>query len=540
MKKYMKFLSAVLLAALLAVTLTACEESSAPSVSETSGTAFENHTIMPKVAEAEEETETEPTAADFDGGFYDDEDYEVRENDEYEYYVYTDHIVLTAYLGEDTIVEIPAEIDGLKVTEIGEWAFNINKDITEVVLPDTVEVIGEYAFAFCDELKSITIPDSVSEIRDDAFSYCKKLEGITIPNSVKEIGESAFSNCENLKSVTLPNDIDKINDWMFAKCSSLTEITIPDSVKEIGEFAFNYCTSLAEITFPENVQIGDYALDETVWIKNQQQPVIISGRLLSWDNAEGDVVIPDGVTRICGGVFLSCKEMTSVTIPDSVKEIGGSAFQNCSLLKSVTIPDGVEIIGPLAFKKCENLTEITIPASVEKIYQEAFVECYKLKNVTLPDSFDNYVLKEAFGDTYWYRKLCDETYVEFRQNEEYGYYVYEDHIVLSKYMEYEEQLDIPSEIDGISVTEIDDGFLSFDGVTSVTIPSSITKIGANAFSFTKLTEVTIPDSVIVLGNGAFFACRDLTDVTLPEHFDDKTIKLAFAYTPWCEENYGEE
>lgn len=534
----MKKITALFTAAFLAVTLSACEEN-ALSVSETSGTAFENHTIMPKVAE-EEETETERPAADLDGEFYDDEDYiETRENDEYEYNVYTDHIVLTSYLGDESVVEIPAEIDGLKVTEIGEWAFNINKDIAEAVLPDTVEVIGEYAFAFCGELKSISIPDSVSEIRENAFSYCEKLESIAIPDSVKEIGESAFNSCENLKSVTLPNGIEKINDWTFAYCSSLTEITIPDSVKEIGEFAFNYCTSLAEITFPENVQIGDYALGETVWIKNQQQPLIINGRLLLWDTAEGDVVIPDGVTRICGAAFFKCTEMTSVTIPDSVKEIGGSSFQNCSSLKSVTIPDNVEIIEMAAFASCESLEEIIIPESVAKIESVSFRECFKLKNVTIPDSFDNDALKELFDDTHWYKKLCCETYVECRQNEEYEYDVYEDHIVLLKYRGNEEKLDIPAEIDGISVTEIGDRAFMYKSITNVTIPNSITNIGTAAFANTDLTEVTVPESVAVLGEYAFSHCKDLTDVTVPERFDDETIKAAFKNTPWCEENYGE-
>lgn len=354
MKRHIKIISAVLLTA----ALSACG-GNVPGVSETTSTAFENHTIMPKVAEEEEETETELPATDFDGVLYEDEDYETRENDEYRYDVYKDRIVLTKYLGESAVVEIPAEIDGLKVTEIGVWAF-----------------------ALCDELKS----------------------------------------------VTLPNGIEKIGWWAFGTCTSLTKIEIPDSVAEIGEKAFDYCI---------------------------------------------------------------------------------------------------------------NLVEISIPESVTKIESEAFKECYKLKNVTIPDNFDNDVLKEAFGDTYWYRKLCDETYVEFRQNEEYGYYVYENHIILSKYQGDEGQLDIPAEIDGISVTEIDDNIFAFEGITSVTIPNSITKIGTDAFAYNHLTEVTIPKSVTFLGEYAFSNCENLTDVTVPEYFDDETIKAAFKYTPWYEENYGE-
>ena len=426
---------------------------------------------MPKVAEAEEETETERPAIDFDWGFYGDEDYiETRENDEYKYKVYTDHIVLTGYLGEETIVEIPAEIDGLNVTEIGE---------------------------------------------------------------------RAFSYRENLKSVTFPNGIEKIGEWAFSSCKSLTKVEIPESVTEIGEFAFSYCTNLSEISLPENMEIGDYSFSNTKWIENQSQPLIINNKLFLWGTAEGDIVIPDGITRICGGAFFNCKEMTSVAIPESVKEIGGSAFQNCSLLKSITIPDSVESIGAYAFAYCEAFEEIIIPESVTEIEVDAFMECRNLKSVTISQSFDNDELKEAFGDTYWYKKLCDETYVEFRKNDDYEYDFYEKHIVLLEYFGDEEHLDIPAEIDGISVTEIGDRAFSFMSITDVTIPNSITNIGIAAFEYTDLTEVTIPESVTILGERAFSSCEDLTDVTVPEHFDDETIKLAFEDTPWYEENYGE-
>lgn len=533
MKNYIKIFSAVLLTA----ALSACG-GNVPDVSGTTGTAFENHTIMPKVAE-EEDTETELPATDFDGGFYDDEDYEIRENDEYEYNVYKDRIVLTNYLGESAVVEIPAEIDGLKVTEIGGMAFALCNELESVTLPNGIEQIGRWAFFSCKSLTKIEIPESVVEIGEIAFGRCESLTKIEIPKSVAEIGDMAFASCDGLKSVTLQDGIEKIGEWAFSECKSLTKIEIPESVTEIGEYAFYDCTELAEISMPENAEIGDYAFSDTAWIENQSQPLIINSRLILWDTAEGDVVIPDGVTRICGGAFFNCSKMTSVAIPESVKGIGGSAFQDCSLLKRLTIPDSVESIETYAFAYCEALEEIIIPDSVTEIEYDAF-KCYRLKNVTIPDSFGKEEIKAAFGDTYWFKKLYDETYVEFCQNEEYEYNVYEDHIVLLKYRGYEEQLDLPADIDGISVTEIDDGFYVFEGVTSVAIPNSVTKIGVYAFSYSNLTEVTIPESVTVLGEGAFSGCENLTDVTVPEHFDKKTIKAAFKYTPWYKENYGEE
>lgn len=72
--------------------------------------------------------------------------------------------------------------------------------------------------------------------------------------------------------------------------------------------------------------------------------------------AKGDIVIPDGVTRIESHAFYQCTRITSVTIPDSVTSIGICAFSNCTNLTSVTIPNSVTSIGIGAFADCPNLT----------------------------------------------------------------------------------------------------------------------------------------------------------------------------------------
>ena len=46
-----------------------------------------------------------------------------------------------------------------------------NKNITEVVIPDSVTQIGEYAFDGCRSLTSVVIPDSVTEIGCGAFVW---------------------------------------------------------------------------------------------------------------------------------------------------------------------------------------------------------------------------------------------------------------------------------------------------------------------------------------------------------------------------------
>ena len=78
-------------------------------------------------------------------------------------------------------------------------------------------------------------------------------------------------------------------------------------------------------------------------------------------------------------------------------------------------------------------------------------------------------------------------------------------------------LNIPSELDGYTVTSIgDDAFYNCDSLTSITISDSVTSIGDWAFAFCgSLTSITIPNSVTSIGDAAFTSCISLTSITIP-------------------------
>lgn len=98
------------------------------------------------------------------------------------------------------------------VTSIFPTAFQFCRNLTSVVIPNTVTSIGTCAFHGCFGLTSITIPNSVTSIEISAFDYCIGLTSITIPNSVIEIWALAFSSCSGLTEIhsqaITPPDID--------------------------------------------------------------------------------------------------------------------------------------------------------------------------------------------------------------------------------------------------------------------------------------------------------------------------------------------
>jgi len=98
------------------------------------------------------------------------------------YKKYADHIEISGVKEAVTEANIPAEIDGLPVTTIGEWAFQLCRNLVSVTLPDSMITIREGAFYVCDSLITITIPDSVINIENKAFMCCSSLTSITIKN----------------------------------------------------------------------------------------------------------------------------------------------------------------------------------------------------------------------------------------------------------------------------------------------------------------------------------------------------------------------
>ena len=199
------------------------------------------------------------------------------------YKKYADYVEISGVIGKEiTEVNIPAEIDGLPVTSIGNYAFAYFPELTSVTIPDSVTSIGEGAF-FLSRLTSVTILDSVTSIGDYAFKG--ELTSIEVP--------------ENNPAYTSENGVlfnkEKTILIAYPAGNTRTEYMIPSGVTSIARLAFSGCSGLTSVT------------------------------------------IPDSVTSIGGQAFEECSGLTSVTLPESVTSIGKGAFYNCSVLTSVTI-----------------------------------------------------------------------------------------------------------------------------------------------------------------------------------------------------------
>jgi BspA type Leucine rich repeat region (6 copies) len=410
-------------------------------------------------------------------------------------------ITITGYDCSSNVVVIPAFINGLPVTRIGESAFYQCTNLTEVLLPDSVVQISDYAFYRCSGLTNILLPPNIQTIGDSAFRSCGFIE-FDIPASLQNLGDYVFQNCPNLleinvdtanpnfsteggvlfdkvkavlirypealtpPSYSIPSTVKTIGFGAF-QSSKLTSVAIPSGVTRLLDDAFHGCALLTSISIPEGVtEVGSFAF-------------FGCSRLAQVD-------IPDSVHEIASYQFYQCGKLTDVSLPPSITSIGYYSFAGTGL-GSVVLPEGVVTVGPLAFSGCSRLTSIFIPKTVTALAANALNQCPRLAEIQVDP------LNPA------YRSFAG---VLFDKNR----------TVLIQYPlgNTADSYTIP---DG--VVTIGNG--SFSGVvlSHVDIPKSVTTIGSFAFSGSGLESVEIPVGTLNLGNGAFFGCSLLNSVALP-------------------------
>lgn len=322
-------------------------------------------------------------------------------------------------------------------TSLKSSAFENCKELTEVVLPDTITEINYYAFRGCEKLKKVNvsenityyagqifnecpslteayIPSCVTELDD--FSGCTSLTTLNIPSSVETIKRSAFSN-SGLTSIDIPSNVTEIKDGAFSGCTELETVTFHEGLDTIGRGAFRGCSKLVSINIPASVtsiaMSGGASLGGMPSFEgcSNLSSITVDAENKVYDSRDNcnaiigtsdnylicgckNTVIPDSVNAIMGYAFADCKDLTTITIPNNVKRIDEGVFYGCTNLVSVTLPNKLENIANKCFEGCKSLTSITIPNTVTEIYDLAFSNS-GLTTVVIPNSVNN-IQSEAF------------------------------------------------------------------------------------------------------------------------------------------------
>lgn len=220
-------------------------------------------------------------------------------------------------------LEIPAELEGKKVSAIGMNAFTGNNVITDLVIPEGVTTLYWYS-----------------------FNTCRNLETVTLPDSLEFIDGWAFERCSRLKTISIPANVTQINGGAFAQNSSMTSITCDPANK-------NYVS-----------------VNGVLFTKDMKELVAYPGGI------QGGYTVPATVNHIGDAAFYGALGLDSVTILGNLDFIGFEAFAECSKLTDVAIRDGVNYVGYWAFRGCDGIKTLTVPQSVTNIGNQAFGFAY--------------------------------------------------------------------------------------------------------------------------------------------------------------------
>ena len=380
------------------------------------------------------------------------------------------------------------------VSKIGNYAFALCPNLTDISLPSTVTSIGNYAFGGTG-ISTLPFSDGVKSIGKGAFDLNNNLREVNIPASVQTIGAGAFAGCENLETVTLAESIRNIEERTFQDCFLLKDITLPNSLVSIGEYAFNDCRELETIEIPESVGC------------------------------------------IKEGAFSGCSLLSEINLPEGLQELGELVFRDCNSLEAITLPKHLESIGNYAFLDCYNLHRISAEMTQPCLLgQEAFQGTPDYKNLTVPA-----------GSSFFYR--ITKGWNDFNQirveGAQYSQYIDPETNVIYEYNNLETTACVKP---GHNWNAWEPG--SPDVSQNVTIRDKITvagrtltvkDIGRLAFQGKQITSLSIPASIEYIGDYAFTGSWDyIKNITVENEtpfaisniaFDDNTNKNAKLNVP---------
>ena len=452
-------------------------------------------------------------------------------------------------------VTVPSTFfDGQPVTRIGDNAFENHKNITKLVIPNSVIKIGEQAFAGMTSLQELEVPfvgETINSTGADgifgyffgassisgtyaAHQYYAGISYITsyIPSSLTKvtinggvINRSAFEEVSSVSTVILNEGVTEIKEQGFYK-SSITAMVVPNSVTKIGGSAFSLCYNLTsfyasnDLANNKVMEIGWNVFDGCRSLTTLSIPMYgYLGTLFGTTERDGcapveqgsnTYYIPSSLTSVTAtGGAICAKAFENTTIPnivitDEVITIAEEALAGDNGLVNLTIPfvgidkDATEpsfdaLFGAI-FSKTTYGNGITYGAHQQydsSHYTYNYIP-HSLKNVTVTGGD---LLDYAFSDV---NKIETVTLDGAKSVGSKAFYHCSADISLNEGLE----------------TIADHAFNYSDMDTDLVIPDSVTSIGEFAFSSANsITSIIVGANVETIGKSAFNHCDSATSIT---------------------------
>ena len=395
-----------------------------------------------------------------------------------------------AYTSATFSFEPGSQIDAIPTMA---FAYYANSSLS---IPDNIVTLDTGAFAM-GTMETIDL-NNVKYILNSAFTQCYNLTELTIPDGLEVIGNWAFTgnvtgvpeeyqNAPKFTSLSLPASVVAVGDMAFADNIALESLTIaPDSrLMYLGTYSFiNTALTSLDLSMCDNLRvIGSYAFSQdaltaltfpTVMNFTEDESVYADGFATSVDVGDGGTPVYEVIDLnnmygldIRDHAFSLCYGLTEVVLPEGVTSLGTGAFAGASAaddeegnptvarnmhLESITLPSTLVSIGENVLAYNDAMTELVIPNGS---YTDPS---------TGETSYLDYIPMYAFNRMYALESVVIEG------------------------------ADKPAAEGGSHITVIDDyAFRDNADMTSFTLPYELEEVGLDAFTGTGVAAFTIGD-----------------------------------------------
>lgn len=329
-------------------------------------------------------------------------------------------------------------------------AFGYCQNLKSVYMSDNVKRLGANIFNNCPSLTDVRLSENLCEIPYFAFDQCESLENITIPDSVTEISYYSFSGTAALKNQK--GNVKYIDNWVIEysgenveikdgtvgiasaayQISSydeddnyidLTTLTLPDTLKHVPYYL--NAKNLTTVNASDEVKkLCSLYLYETPWGKENVEAehldnglVIVDNVVVDGQSCSGDVVIPEGVTRIKSGAFFDwtnydwenpddgSNAIRSIKLPNSIKVLDNNIFFGLKYCEKIEFPENLEYLGLIFGDKYAavagssvDIDELALPETLTYVDPYTF-DTMKIGTLIYPSSITT--LEEGISQGGW-------------------------------------------------------------------------------------------------------------------------------------------
>ena len=247
------------------------------------------------------------------------------------------------------------------VSYVVDKAFESNRHVTKIILPENVTVVGGYAFFGCTNLETVIMPGVIETTGINVFCRSPKVTTVVVnPNAHFYRKTFITDTADYTPSLDLciygtENNITMSENNMVA---NVYYLKADPTAADAGNFAQDGVTVIKSSLISEGIAYAYDADKDCYYVANNARLNKETVNILAQYN-DGEHGIKD-VTYVEGDAFQGNTKIVTVILPESVTSIGGSAFFGCTKLATLVMAGVTETTGINVFYNCTSLTKVVV------------------------------------------------------------------------------------------------------------------------------------------------------------------------------------